>query len=118
MPRRSIWSARQRAARFDRSSEGQHYRMAGLNLLAAIVIYWNTAEGVAASGLTHADSRERTMPTAGPRRPLSEAVSPMQFDGPSPTFQLPTLTLHREWLVRETDVDEKTSQPICTCMPR
>ena len=24
------------------SSEGQHYRMAGLNLLAAIVIYWNT----------------------------------------------------------------------------
>ena len=28
---------------FDRSSEGQLYRMAGLNLLAAIVIYWNTA---------------------------------------------------------------------------
>ena len=27
----------------DRSSEGQHYRMAGLNLLAAIVICWNTA---------------------------------------------------------------------------
>ena len=27
----------------DRSSEGQHYRMAGLNLLAAIVIYWNSA---------------------------------------------------------------------------
>ena len=27
----------------DRSSEAQHYRMAGLNLLAAIVIYWNTA---------------------------------------------------------------------------
>ena len=26
----------------DRSAEGQHYRMAGLNLLAAIVIYWNT----------------------------------------------------------------------------
>lgn len=26
----------------DRSSEGQHYRMAGLNLLASIVIYWNT----------------------------------------------------------------------------
>lgn len=26
----------------DRSSEGQHYRMAGLNLLAAIIIYWNT----------------------------------------------------------------------------
>ena len=27
----------------NRSSEGQHYRMAGLNLLAAIVIYWHTA---------------------------------------------------------------------------
>ena len=27
----------------DRSSEAQHYRMAGLNLLAAIIIYWNTA---------------------------------------------------------------------------
>ena len=27
----------------DRSSEGQHYRMAGLNLLAAIVTHWNTA---------------------------------------------------------------------------
>ena len=26
----------------DRTSEAQHYRMAGLNLLAAIVIYWNT----------------------------------------------------------------------------
>ena len=25
----------------DRSSEGQHYRLAGLNLLAAIVIHWN-----------------------------------------------------------------------------
>jgi TnpA family transposase len=26
----------------DRSAEGQHFRMAGLNLLAAIIIYWNT----------------------------------------------------------------------------
>lgn len=26
----------------DRTTEGQHYRMAGLNLLAAIIIYWNT----------------------------------------------------------------------------
>ena len=26
----------------DRTSECQHYRMAGLNLLAAIIIYWNT----------------------------------------------------------------------------
>ena len=43
MPRRSIRSPSQRAARFDRPSEGQHYRMAGLNLLATIVVYWNTA---------------------------------------------------------------------------
>ena len=28
----------------DRSSEGQHHRMAGLNLLAAAVIHWNTRE--------------------------------------------------------------------------
>ena len=28
---------------FTHGGEGQHYRMAGLNLLAAIVIYWNTA---------------------------------------------------------------------------
>jgi TnpA family transposase len=27
----------------DRTTEGQHYRMAGLNLLTALVIYWNTA---------------------------------------------------------------------------
>ena len=26
----------------DRTTEGRHYRTAGLNLLAAIVIYWNT----------------------------------------------------------------------------
>lgn len=26
----------------DRTSEGQHHRIAGLNLLAAIIIYWNT----------------------------------------------------------------------------
>ena len=27
-----------------RAAEGQHYRIAGLNLLAAIVIYWNTVK--------------------------------------------------------------------------
>ena len=27
----------------DRTTEGQHFRMAALNLLAAIVIHWNTA---------------------------------------------------------------------------
>ena len=38
----ALWIGRQGEIR-DRSSEGQRYRMAGLNLLAAIVIYWNTA---------------------------------------------------------------------------
>ena len=39
----------------DRSTEGQHYRMAGLNLLAAIVIYWNTARlGEAVARRRHA----------------------------------------------------------------
>uniref|UniRef100_A4X0P7 Transposase and inactivated derivatives TnpA family-like protein n=1 Tax=Cereibacter sphaeroides (strain ATCC 17025 / ATH 2.4.3) TaxID=349102 RepID=A4X0P7_CERS5 len=28
----------------DRTHEGQHYRIAGLNLLAAIIIYWNTKQ--------------------------------------------------------------------------
>ena len=32
----------------DRTREGQHYRVAGLNLLAAIIICWNTLKlGVA-----------------------------------------------------------------------
>ena len=62
MPRRSIWSARQRAALFDLPTDeaarlphytlsdddiehiwGGGHNMAGLNLLAAIVIHWNTA---------------------------------------------------------------------------
>ena len=32
----------QRGELRDRTEEGQHYRIAGLNLLAAIIIYWNT----------------------------------------------------------------------------
>ena len=32
----------QRGELRDRTGEGQHYRVAGLNLLAAIIIYWNT----------------------------------------------------------------------------
>ena len=39
----------------DRTTEGQHYRIAGLNLLAAIVIYWNTVRlGEAVAGRKHA----------------------------------------------------------------
>ena len=37
----------------DRTAEGQHYRMAGLNMLAAIIIYWNTKH------LGHAVDRRR-----------------------------------------------------------
>ena len=33
----------ERAARFHLASEGRGYRIAGLNLLTTIVIYWNTA---------------------------------------------------------------------------
>ena len=45
----------ERAARFDLPSEGQHYRMAGLNLLAPIVICWNTAHlGAAVRQRKHA----------------------------------------------------------------
>ncbi|MFK8050291.1 MAG: Tn3 family transposase [Halioglobus sp.] len=42
----------------DRTSEGQHYRMAGLNLLAAIVIYWNTLH----LGHAVAQRQERGLP--------------------------------------------------------
>ncbi|WP_417607504.1 Tn3 family transposase [Primorskyibacter flagellatus] len=39
----------------DHTTEGQHYRMAGLNLLAAIIIYWNTKHlGQAAAQRKHA----------------------------------------------------------------
>lgn len=39
----------------DRSSEGQHYRIAGMNLLAAMIIHWNTkALGAAISDLENA----------------------------------------------------------------
>ena len=39
----------------DRSSEGQHYRIAGMNLLAAIIIHWNTkALGTVVADLTDA----------------------------------------------------------------
>jgi len=35
-----IWVSRIR----DRTTEGQHFRIAGLNLLTAIIIYWNTKQ--------------------------------------------------------------------------
>ena len=39
----------------DRTTEGQHFRIAGLNLLAAIVIYWNTLHLGHAVALRHSD---------------------------------------------------------------
>ena len=61
----------------DRTAEGQHYRMAGLNLLAAIIIYWNTkhlGQAVAArqrAGLDCApDLLAHISPLGEPRLPL------------------------------------------------
>ena len=60
----------ERAARFDLSSEGKHYRMAGLNLLAAIVIYWNGAN------LDEA-VRQRKHAGADRRAPILAHISPL-----------------------------------------
>ena len=61
----------ERPARFDLSSEGQHYRMAELNLLAPIVIYWNR---------THLGAAVRQWKHAG------QAVEP-ELLGPHPTHR-------------------------------
>jgi TnpA family transposase len=48
----------------DRTVEGQHFRMAGLNLLAAIIIYWNTkhlGQAVAARKLTGLDDPDELL---------------------------------------------------------
>ena len=49
LPQRKAHHALKRVINFhqrgelrDRTGEGQHYRIAGLNLLTAIIIYWNT----------------------------------------------------------------------------
>ena len=54
----------------DRSSEGQHYRMAGLNLLAAIVIYWNTVH------LGHAATQHKSAGLSVPPELLAH-ISPL-----------------------------------------
>ena len=54
----------------DRTAEGQHYRMAGLNLLAAVIIYGNTKH------LGHAISaRERAGLDCAPE--LLSHISPL-----------------------------------------
>ena len=58
----------------DRSSEGQQYRMAGLNLLAAIVIYWNTAH-LGESGQT-AETRRPDRRARAPGPHLTPWVGP------------------------------------------
>ena len=63
----------------DRSTEGQHYRMAGLHLLAAIVIYWNTARlGEAVARRRHA------RPARGPRVPATHLAPRL---GPHPAHR-------------------------------
>ena len=58
----------------DRTAEGQHYRMAGLNLLAAIVIYWNTLQ------LGHAVAARRK---AGLDCPIDLLPISRRLDGPT-----------------------------------
>jgi TnpA family transposase len=53
----------------DRTVEGQHYRMAGLNLLAAIIIYWNTkhlGQAVAARKRADLDSSPKLLAHISP----------------------------------------------------
>ena len=59
----------QRGELRDRTGEGQHYRIAGLNLLAAIVIYWNTlklSEAVLAREQAGIDTPRSCSPTSRP----------------------------------------------------
>ena len=56
----------------DRSSEGQRYRMAGLNLLAAIVIYWNTVH------LGHAATQHKSAGLSVPPELLAH-ISPLRW---------------------------------------
>jgi TnpA family transposase len=58
----------------DRSAEGQHYRIAGMNLLAAIIIFWNTMKlgEVVAIPETRAESCYRA--------DLSAHVSPLGWE--------------------------------------
>ena len=60
----------------DRTAEGQHYRMAGLNLLAAFIIYWNTKHlGIGGSEIPHGAVRcERAYTTPVSRNACS--ISP------------------------------------------
>ena len=51
-------SFHQRGELRDRTEEGQHYRVAGLNLLTAIIIYWNTLK-LGAARLRQQERRPR-----------------------------------------------------------
>ena len=67
MPSSARSNFHQRGELRDRTAEGQHYRVAGLNLLAAIIIYWNTlklGEAVFARKNAGLD-----VPAEGPDRP-------------------------------------------------
>ena len=109
----------------DRSSEGQHYRMAGLNLLTAIVIYWNTAHlGEAIRQRKHAGLTVATellahiSPLGGPTsfspantggqnadRDLSVRFCPLPES--TPTYPS-TPTKRAAWLPKETSSTEGT----------
>ena len=76
----------------DRTSEAQHFRIAGLNLLAAIKTYWNTEQlgravqerelaGLATPLDLHSDTSHRSHPAHG-RKPVANngALSGLTFD--------------------------------------
>ena len=64
----------------DRTAEGQHYRIAGLNLLTAIIIYWNTVH----LGQAVAELAARRAPDPAPLpRPELPGLDPRSFDTPS-----------------------------------
>ena len=84
----------QRGELRDRTGEGQHYRVAGLNLLAAIIIYWNTLK------LGEAVFARRKAGLASPAEFLAH-VSPLGWEHINPTGRIP-LAAHRLHGQRET----------------
>ena len=84
----------QRGELRDRTGEGQHYRVAGLNLLAAIIIYWNTLK------LGEAVFARRKAGLTIPAEFLAH-VSPLGWEHINPDRRIP-LAAHRLHGQRET----------------
>ena len=65
----------------DRTAEGQHYRVAGLNLLAAVIIYWNTRH----LGDVVASSTPRRQAPVPDRSPMSRRSAGSTSPSPANT---------------------------------